>query len=177
MVTPETTQQTQYLTFHLAGEEYAIGILKVREIIEYGALTAVPQTPPFVRGVINLRGHVVPVVDLAIKFGMAQTPITDRTCIVIVEVALADEQAVVGLIADSVSQVIDLTAGEILEPPAFGTQIKADFLHGMANAGKKFFLILDVDKLLAVDALSDPSAFQRLQNEKADGQRAAPEES
>jgi len=151
MINTESNEQTQHLTFHLAGEEYAVGILKVKEIIEYGTLTVVPQTPPSVRGVINLRGNVVPVVDLAIKFGMAQSPITNRTCIVIVEVALDGEQAVMGVIADSVSQVIDLPADEILPPPAFGTRIKADFLHGMAKADKKFFLILDIDKVLATE--------------------------
>ena len=154
MINTESNEQTQHLTFHLAGEEYAVGILKVKEIIEYGTLTVVPQTPPSVRGVINLRGNVVPVVDLAIKFGMAQSPITNRSCIVIVEVALDRQQAVMGVIADSVSQVIDLPADEILPPPAFGTRIKADFLHGMAKADKKFFLILDIDKVLGADELS-----------------------
>lgn len=159
MITTATNQQTQHLTFHLAGEEYAVGILKVKEIIEYGTLTVVPQTPPSVRGVINLRGNVVPVVDLAIKFGMAQSPITNRTCIVIVEVALDGEQSVMGVIADSVSQVIDLPLSEILPPPAFGTRIKADFLHGMAKAEKKFFLILDIDRVLASDELSGHAAI------------------
>jgi len=168
-----TNEQTQHLTFHLAGEEYAIGILKVKEIIEYGTLTVVPQTPPFVRGVINLRGNVVPVVDLAIKFGMAQSPITDRTCIVIVEVALDGEHAVMGLMADSVSQVIDLPPGDILPPPAFGTRIKADFLHGMAKSANKFLLILDIDKLLGADALYGPAVMQRFGDGNADGQEAA----
>jgi purine-binding chemotaxis protein CheW len=153
MIKTESNEQTQHLTFHLAGEEYAIGILKVKEIIEYGTLTVVPQTPPSVRGVINLRGNVVPVVDLAIKFGMAQSPITSRSCIVIVEVALDGEQAVMGIIADSVSQVIDLPLNEILPPPAFGTRIKAGYLHGMAKADKKFFLILDIDKVLTAEEL------------------------
>ena len=160
---------TQYLTFHLAGEEYAVGILKVKEIIEHGTLTVVPQTPPSVRGVINLRGNVVPVVDLAIKFGMAQSPITNRSCIVIVEVALDGEQAVMGVIADSVSQVIDLPASEILPPPAFGTRIKADFLHGMAKADKKFFLVLDIDKVLATDEASGQAAINRFGTEAQTG--------
>ena len=159
MINTETNEQTQHLTFHLAGEEYAVGILKVKEIIEYGTLTVVPQSPPSVRGVINLRGNVVPVVDLAIKFGMAQSPITNRSCIVIVEVALDGEQCVMGVIADSVSQVIDLPLSEILPPPAFGTRIKANFLHGMAKADKKFFLILDIDKVLATDELSGHAAI------------------
>jgi len=108
----QSTDQTQYLTFHMAGVEYAVGILKVKEIIEYGTLTRVPQTPASVRGVINLRGNVVPVVDLATKFGMPQSPLTNRTCIVIVEVDLDGEHSVMGVIADSVSQVIDLPPSE-----------------------------------------------------------------
>ncbi len=160
---------TQYLTFHLAGEEYAVGILKVKEIIEYGTLTVVPQTPTSVRGVINLRGNVVPVVDLAIKFAMAQSPITNRTCIVIVEVALDGEQAVMGVIADSVSQVIDLPASEILPPPAFGTRIKADFLHGMAKADKKFFLILAIDKVLGAEDLSSHASINSGRTETLTG--------
>lgn len=169
MVNTGSNQQTQHLTFHLAGEEYAVGILKVKEIIEYGTLTVVPQTPPSVRGVINLRGNVVPVIDLAIKFGMAQSPITNRTCIVIVEVTLDGEQAVMGVIADSVSQVIDLPPSEILPPPAFGTRIKADFLHGMAKTDKKFFLILDIDKVLATDEPSGHGAINRLGTEAQTG--------
>ena len=173
MINTESNQQTQHLTFHLAGEEYAVGILKVKEIIEYGTLTVVPQTPPSVRGVINLRGNVVPVVDLAIKFGMAQSPITNRTCIIIVEVALDGEQAVMGVIADSVSQVIDLPASEILPPPAFGTRIKADFLHVMAKADKKFFLILDIDKVLTVDELSGHAAINSSRTETLTGKELA----
>jgi purine-binding chemotaxis protein CheW len=159
MIHPETAEQTQYLTFHLAGEEYAVGILKVREIIEYGTLTIVPQTPPSIRGVINLRGNVVPVVDLALKFGMPQSPLTNRTCIVILEVAIDGEPNVIGVIADSVSQVIDLPPSEILPAPAFGTKIKVDFLHGMGKAGQKFVLILDIDKLLATEDVDAPAAL------------------
>ena len=168
----ETSEQTQHLTFQLAGEEYAIGILRVKEIIEYGPLTHVPQTPPFVRGVINLRGSVVPVVDLAIKFGITPSAITDRTCIVIVEVALDGEQAVIGLITDSVNQVVDLPAGDVLAAPPFGTRIKADFLRGMAKTENKFLLILDIDRLLGADALCDPVAMQRFGPENSDGHEA-----
>ena len=160
MSTTENIEQTQYLTFHLAGEEYAVGILKVKEIIEYGTLTIVPQTPPSIRGVINLRGNVVPVVDLAIKFGIPQSAITTRTCIVIVEVDLDGEQTVMGVVADSVSQVIDLPASDILPPPPFGTRIKVDFLHGMGKADKKFYLILDIDKVLSIDELKIGSSVQ-----------------
>ncbi len=171
----EPSEQTQHLTFHLAEEEYAIGILKVKEIVEYGTLTVVPQTPPFVRGVINLRGNVVPVVDLAIKFGIAPSPITARTCIVIVEVALDSEQSAMGLIADSVSQVVDLPPGAILPPPTFGTRIKADFLQGMAGVENKFLLVLDIDKLLGADMLCRPAVIERSGQEYLDGPEAAQE--
>jgi len=151
MGTRPTMEQTQYLTFHLAGEEYAVGILKVKEIIEYGTLTIVPQTPPSIRGVINLRGNVVPVVDLAVKFGMAPSPITPRTCIVIVEVDLDGEQTTIGVVADAVSQVIELPSTDVLPPPPFGTGIRIDFLHGMGKTDNKFFLILDIDKVLSIE--------------------------
>jgi purine-binding chemotaxis protein CheW len=153
-----TSEQIQYLTFHLGGEEYAIGILRVKEIIEYGTLTVVPQTPPSIRGVINLRGNVVPVVDLALKFGIPQSPITNRTCIIIVEVELRGEQTVIGIIADSVSQVIELAPSEILPAPSFGTRVRVDFLHGMGKADKKFSLILNIDKVLSIDELTPTAA-------------------
>jgi len=160
-----SAEQTQYLTFHLAREEYAVSILKVKEIIEYGTITIVPQTPPWIRGVINLRGNVVPVLDLAIKFGMSQSLITDRTCIVIVEVDMDGETTVMGVIADSVSQVIDLPPSDILAPPAFGTRIKVDFLHGMGKSDKKFFLILDIDKVLSIDELKITATLPNSQGE------------
>ena len=144
-----TMDQTQYLTFHLAGEEYAVGILQVKEIIAYGTLTTVPQTPPSIRGVINLRGSVVPVVDLALKFGLSASAVTNRTCIVIVEVNLDGEPTVMGIVADSVSQVVDLSAHDILPAPSFGTQVRMNFLQGMGKAGARFVLILNIDKVLS----------------------------
>src|SRR5206468_11896814 len=115
-------EQGQYLGFHVAGEEYAIGILRVREILEYDVVTKVPTTPPSIRGVINLRGSVVPVVDLAVKLGLPEIAVTKRTCIVVVEVNLSGERTVMGVLADSVSQVIDLPASEVQPPPTFGTR-------------------------------------------------------
>lgn len=146
--------QTQYLTFHLAGEEYAVGILQVKEIITYGTLTKVPHTPASIRGVINLRGNVVPVVDLGVKFGLAASPITDRTCIVIVEANINDMQTVMGVVADSVSQVISMPRDSILPAPAFGTQVRVDFLRGMGKSGEKFVLVLDIDRVLGADDLA-----------------------
>jgi len=150
--------QTQYLTFHLAGEEYAVGILQVKEIITYGTLTRVPHTPASIRGVINLRGNVVPVVDLGLKFGLTQSPVTDRTCIVIVEANINDNRTVMGVVADSVSQVISMTDDNILPAPAFGTRVRIDVLRGMGKAGDKFVLILDIDKVLSAGDLAPAPA-------------------
>ena len=149
----ESTEQSQYLTFYLAGEEYAIGILRVKEILEYDTVTPVPQTPPAIRGVINLRGSVVPVVDLAAKFGLPPSPLTKRTCFVIVEVTLAGSRTVLGVLADAVSQVMDFAPGDIEAPPAFGTAVRVDYLQGMGKVGKKFVLLLDVDRILATPEL------------------------
>lgn len=156
----EVMEKTQYLTFHLAGEEYAIGILQVKEIIEYDILTKVPMTPVWVRGVINLRGGVVPVIDMAMKFGLPESPVTKRTCIVIVEVDLEGERTVMGVVADAVSQVMDLSSQEIEAPPAFGTSVRIDYLKGMGKIGKKFALILDVDRVLSVDELETVASIQ-----------------
>jgi len=147
--TTTQTEQTQYLTFHVAGEEHAIGILRVTEIIEYTTMTKVPGAPAWIRGVINLRGRVVPVVDLAVKFGLPETVITNRTCIVIVEIALDGEQTVMGIMTDSVNQVVDFPSGSIEEPPPFGTKMKVEYLRGVGKTGSKFALILDIDKVLS----------------------------
>jgi purine-binding chemotaxis protein CheW len=143
----------QHLTFFLAGEEYGIGILRAREILEYEALTRVPTMPPWVRGVMNLRGNVVPVVDLALKLGLAETEVTGRTCIIIVEVDLDAESTVMGILADAVNQVIALQSDQVEEPPAFGTRVDAGFLAGMGKLEGRFVLILDVDRALSVDEL------------------------
>ena len=145
--------ETQHLAFYIGGEEYAIGILRVQEILEYDTITKVPGTPASIRGVINLRGSVVPVVDLAVRFGLPESPITKRTCIVVVEVDSDGERTVLGVMADSVSQVIELGAGDIEPPPAFGTRVRMDYLLGMGRAGKKFILLLDVDRVLSVSEL------------------------
>jgi len=151
--TKESVEQKQYLTFLLANEEYAIGILKVKEIIEYDTVTTVPKTPKWVRGVINLRGAVVPVVDLAIKFGLELTPVTKTTCIVIVETQFESQNTTIGVIVDAVSQVMELATEDLQPVPEFGTRVKVDYLLGMAQLGKKFALLLDVDKVLSTDEL------------------------
>src|SRR5271170_250463 len=141
----------QYLTFLTAGEEYAISIVKVSEIVEYETVTTVPNTPVWIRGVTNLRGRVVPVVDLAVKFGMPASDISKFSCIIITEVMFQGERLTMGVLADSVSQVIDLGADEIEATPPFGTRLKTEYLLGMGALGKKFCLILDIDKVLSAD--------------------------
>jgi purine-binding chemotaxis protein CheW len=149
MTEPNTALETQYLTFHLAGEEYAVGILAVKEIIPCGTLTKVPQTPASIRGVINLRGNVVPVVDLAMKFGLGVSTQTHRSCIVIVEVTIDGEPTTMGILADAVSQVMDFSADDIVAPPVFGTRVNTSFLTGMGRSGSKFVLLLNIDRSLA----------------------------
>ena len=145
--------QGQYLTFQLAGEEYALGILRVKEILEYDTLTRVPNAPPAVRGVINLRGSVVPVVDLALKFGLPATTVTKRTCIVIVEARVGGDDVVMGVLADAVSQVVELGDADIAPPPSFGARVRAEHLLGMAKLdARKFALMLDIDGVLGDDA-------------------------
>lgn len=145
------TARAQYLSFSLAGGEYGVGILKVREILQYETITRVPSTPRSVRGVINLRGAVVPVIDLAAKFGLPETAVTRLTCILIVEALLDGQPTVIGVMADAVREVIELGADDVEPPPAFGTQVRVDFLLGMGKAGKRFVLLLDLDRVISAD--------------------------
>ena len=140
----------QYLTFFLAGEEYAITILKVTEILECAVLTKVPGAPAWVRGVINLRGAVVPVVDLAVTFGMPQTEITPRTCVVVVEVQSDQERLVLGVMADAVHQVVELGPDQIQPPPSFGAKVRVDCIQGMGDSNGKFVVLLDIDRVLSL---------------------------
>jgi purine-binding chemotaxis protein CheW len=149
---------TQYLTFVVGDEEYGVGILQAKEIIEYDTITTVPNAPAFIRGVINLRGSVVPVVDLAVKFGRAPSAVTRRSCIVVVEVKHAGNATVMGIVADRVTQVAELAADAIEPAPDFGTGVSADFLRGLGRSGKRFILLLDTDRLLAdVDVVAVPA--------------------
>ncbi len=150
----EDEQQRQYLTFMLGGEVFAIGILSIKEIIEYANLTEVPRMPEFIRGVINLRGAVVPVIDLGARFGKPMSAVSRRTCIVIIEVEHEGEQQVVGVMVDAVNEVLDIEAGEIEPPPSFGARIRADFIRGMGKVEGKFVIILNVDHVLSLDEMS-----------------------
>ena len=147
----DASNQRQYLTFFLADQQYAVGVLNVKEIIEYGIVTKVPTTPPYVRGVINLRGSVVPVIDLAVKFGLPPMPVGRRTCVVIMETTMLGEKVVMGIVADAVSQVIQFSAQDIEPAPPFGTNVRLEYLEGMAKLGTKFVLILNMDQVFTAE--------------------------
>ncbi|SDB11322.1 purine-binding chemotaxis protein CheW [Pseudomonas sp. NFACC23-1] len=147
-------QVRQYLTFTLAGEQFAVGTLSVKEIIEYGQLTSVPMMPPSIRGVINLRGAVVPVIDLGARFGGRQAEVGRRTCIVILEVDHSDEQQVIGVLVDAVNEVLEIAPADIEPPPAFGAHIRTDFILGMGKVEGRFVILLDIARVLSVDELA-----------------------
>ena len=148
-------EEQQYLTFLLGGDMFALGILNIKEIIEYGNLTEVPMMPGFIRGVINLRGSVVPVVDLSARFGRNRTEVSRRTCIVIIEVDGGEDTKIdIGVMVDSVSEVLEIPRTEIEPPPAFGAKIRVDFMHGMGKVAGKFVIILNANQVLSVDELS-----------------------
>ncbi|MBB4130018.1 chemotaxis protein CheW [Xanthomonas sp. 3075] len=151
---PSSTAPQQYLTFLLNGEMFGLGILGIKEIIEYRAPTDVPMMPQALRGVINLRGAVVPVVDLQQRFGRNPSAITKRSCIVIVEIARDDAHQVLGLLVDAVSEVLEIAPEDIVDTPSFGTGIARDFIHAMGKIGERFVLLLDADAVLSNDALA-----------------------
>ncbi len=144
----------QFLTFFLDGELFAFSILVVKEIIEYGQLTAVPMMPNFIRGVLNLRGQVLPVIDLAARFGRPQSEVARRTCVVIIEMDNDGEKQDVGVMVDSVSAVMDIAAAAIQPAPAFGANIRADFISGMVEIDSLFVIILNVDQVLSLDEMA-----------------------
>jgi len=148
-----TKSLNQYLTFALAGEEYGISILQVTEIIECSTLTKVPGTPMWIRGVLNLRGSVVPVVDLATKFGLGPTAMTRRTCVIIVELLVDGERLMMGVMADWVRQVIELGPDEIQSAPTFGPKVRVDCIQGMGVNNNKFVVLLDIDRILSSNEL------------------------
>jgi purine-binding chemotaxis protein CheW len=143
----------KYLTFALGKEEYGLEILKVREIIGYMDITAVPKTPSYVRGVINLRGQVISVIDLRAKFGMEAAQRTDETCIIVVEIRSADRKLSTGIIVDRVSEVLNIPGENIEEPPTFGASVATDFILGMGKIGQAVKILLDIDRVLAKDEI------------------------
>ena len=150
----EITETRQYLTFKLGNEIFAIEVSKVREVLDLTTITAIPRTPEFMSGVINLRGCVVPVVDLRLCFDMSKTESTRNTCIVVVEVLLDSESTVIGALADSVEEVIDLDPDQIEPAPRIGTQIRTDFIKGMGKRDTQFIMILDIDRVFAAEELA-----------------------
>lgn len=147
-------EQQQYLTFMLSGETYAVSILRIKEIIQYGQLTEVPRMPDFIRGVINLRGAVVPVIDLSARFGKSPTAIGRRNCIIIIEAALGAESQNVGVMVDAVNAVLEIPINEIEPTPAFGTHIRADFIAGIGKINGKFVIILNIQHVLSMDDMA-----------------------
>jgi len=154
MPVTEITETRQYLTFKLAEEVFAIDVAKVREVLDFTTITKVPRTPDFMSGVINLRGNVVPVVDLRLCFEMSKTEKTVNTCIVVVEVILEGESTIIGALADSVEEVIDLEPEQIEPAPRIGTQIRTDFIKGMGKRDAQFLMILDIDRVFSAEELA-----------------------
>jgi purine-binding chemotaxis protein CheW len=155
MSVAEMSQIHQYLTFKLQDEIFALDISTVREVLDFTIITKVPRTPDFMRGVINLRGSVVPVIDLRLKFGMTVTEKTVNTCVIIVEVKVEEETVILGVLADSVQEVMDLENDQIEPAPRIGTHLKTDFIKGMGKHNDQFLMLLNIDKVFSSDELID----------------------
>jgi purine-binding chemotaxis protein CheW len=147
-------KEGKYLTFTLAEEEYGIGILKIKEIIGMLPITSVPQTPDFVKGVVNLRGKVIPVMDLRLRFGMPSIDYTERTCIIVVEIAGSTGTILIGIVVDAVSEVLNIKGDDIEKTPTFGTKLNTDYIIGMAKMEGSVKILLDIDRVLSNDELS-----------------------
>ncbi len=154
MASEKQAGEGQYLTFRLGDEVYALEITKVREVLDYTKITKVPKTPPFMKGVINVRGGVVPVVDLRLKFGMSSIQQTVDTCIIIVEINVDDEQTLLGALADQVREVMELDPSLIEPPPKIGTRLDTDFIKGMGKHDDEFIIILNIEKIFSVEELT-----------------------
>jgi purine-binding chemotaxis protein CheW len=147
-------REGKYLTFTLADEEYGIGILKIKEIIGMMPITAVPKTPHYVKGVINLRGKVIPVIDLRLRFGMESIEYTERTCIIVVEIAGETGKVMIGIVVDTVSEVLNIKGDDIEETPAFGTRLNTDYISGMAKMDDGVKILLDIDRILRSEEIT-----------------------
>ncbi|HEX5394121.1 MAG TPA: chemotaxis protein CheW [Rhodocyclaceae bacterium] len=150
----QLAEMRQYLTFSLAGEMFAVGTLSVKEIIEYGQVTTVPMVPSFIRGVINLRGAVVPVIDLGVRFRNEPTVITRRSCIVILEVPSDEGTQTLSIVVDAVNEVLEIPPADIEPPPAFGAKIRTDFIAGMGKVAGKFVILINVGKVLSIEEIA-----------------------
>jgi purine-binding chemotaxis protein CheW len=153
MSSAEINETRQYLTFKLGNEVFATDVANVREVLDFTSITEIPRTPDFMSGVINLRGSVVPVVDLRLCLEMSRTERTTNTCIVVLEVLLENESIVIGALADSVEEVIDLEPEQIGPAPRIGTQIRTDFIKGMGKRDGQFIMILDIDRVFSAEDL------------------------
>ncbi|MCK9297324.1 MAG: chemotaxis protein CheW [Desulfobulbaceae bacterium] len=160
------TEITQYLTFKLGEEVFALDVAKVREILDFTTVTRVPQTPDYMRGVINLRGSVVPVLDLRLKFGMSATEKTVNTCVIVAEMVVEGEVLVMGVLSDSVQEVIDLEPEQIEPAPRIGTTINTEFILGMGKHNEQFMMILDIDKVFSE---GEKAAIRGVEGEAASG--------
>ncbi len=159
------SETDQFLTFKLDEEVFALDIVKVREVLDFTSVTKVPQTPEFMRGVINLRGSVVPVVDMRLKFGLPGTQKTVNTCIIIVEISMGGETTVLGALADSVQEVLDLEPDQIEPAPKIGTKLRTEFIKGMGKHGEEFIIILDIDKVFSSDELLEVNTGVKVEDE------------
>jgi purine-binding chemotaxis protein CheW len=159
----ERHDQNQYLTFMLGKETFAVGILCIKEILEYEAPTDVPMMPTFVRGIVNLRGAVVPVIDLAVRFGRGATPTTKKTCIVIIETDTANATQVFGVVVDAVNEVLEIPDSDIESAPSFGTTVRTDFIQGMGKVRDRFVIILNVAATLSVEDMASMATASSLQ--------------
>ena len=160
----------QYLTFQLGDEIFAIDVANVREILEYNSVTRVPRSPEYMRGVINLRGSVVPVFDMRLKFGMAGTEKTINTCIVVVEVSYEGEDIIIGALVDSVQEVFELEGSQIEPAPRIGTHLRTEFIKGMGKKDERFIIILDIDKVFSAEEIT---SVQDMTEEKTEEKTAA----
>jgi len=152
-----TNREGKYLTFTLANEEYGIGILKIKEIIGMISITSVPRTPDYVKGVINLRGKVIPVVDLRLKFGMEAIDYNERTCIIVLEIGNPNSALMIGIVVDSVSEVLNIKGDDIEDAPHFGTILDTDYILGMAKSQDSVKILLNIDEILKTDEVAQLS--------------------
>jgi len=160
------TEVRQYLTFILDDELFAVDVAKVREVLDYTTITKIPRTPEYMRGVLNLRGSVIPVIDLRLKFGMSKTENGKNTCIIVLEIHLEDEVLIWGALADAVQEVFEFEPEQIEPAPKFGTKFKADFLRGIGKRDEKFIMILDIDKVFTTEELIAVNKTEKTEPEK-----------
>ena len=154
MTDAKSAELIQFLTFNLGSEVFGVDVLKVREVLDVVPVTKVPQTPEFMLGVINLRGSVVPVVDMRLKFGLPRVAQNRDTCIIVMEVNLEGDSTVIGALADAVQEVLELAEAQIEPPPRLGTRLKTEFIQGMGKRDDQFIILLDVDRIFSAEELA-----------------------